>query len=121
MSNLKRAVQNNGKLVAENMEQQDYNKDGLLNLDGFEAALRVREIGLGGSDLKEAFFLVCNQEQTLAYQNWVLGWFPTFKVYFSRDITPRDTTKHEESMSLLDQSSMHPIETSINDRHNISN
>lgn len=68
LANLRTAIQNNGKLVVENMERQDYNKDGVLNMDGFSASLLLNEIKLSNSDLKECFFLVCNHDQNLAYQ-----------------------------------------------------
>lgn len=102
----------------ENMERQDYNKDGILNIDGFEASLLIREVGMSNSDLKECFYLVCNHDMTLAYQSWLLAMFPVFKPYFTLTVTPRDTTKIEESVShsLIDQSSAHMIETSMNDR-----
>jgi hypothetical protein len=45
--------------VVESLERQDYNKDGQLNIDGFEASLLIREIGMSNSDLKEVFYLIC--------------------------------------------------------------
>jgi thermostable 8-oxoguanine DNA glycosylase len=73
---LHRAIQSNGKVVIESMERQDYNKDGLLNIDGFEASLLIREVGMSNSDLKEVFYLICGSDQLLPYQTWILTKFP---------------------------------------------
>ena len=99
--NLHRAIQSNGKLVIESMERQDYNKDGLLNIDGFEASLLIREVGMSNKDLKEVFYLICASDQMLPYQSWVLSKFPTFKPYFSLEVTPRETSRPEESATVI--------------------
>lgn len=50
----------------------------------------------------------------LAYQGWVIGMFPAFKIYFSFNATPRETSRPDDSVtiSINDQS----IDASINDR-----
>ena len=34
------------KLIISKLEEQDYNQDGLLNIDGFNASLMIGEVGL---------------------------------------------------------------------------
>ena len=55
------AVTANAKLVCQRLEQQDYNKDGALNIDGFKAALLVRETDCSAAELEECFYLVANR------------------------------------------------------------
>ena len=39
-------------------EAQDHNKDGILNVDGFKAALLTQEFNMTGNELVEAFYLL---------------------------------------------------------------
>ena len=54
-------------MIIGNLEQKDYNNDGLLNIDGFLASLRISEVGLENTQLSEAFYLICGPDETIAY------------------------------------------------------
>ena len=79
------AVTCNGKLVCQRLEQQDYNKDGELNIDGFKAALLVRETDCSSSELEECFYLIANRQvpQELNYMTWIQNINVLFLEYFS--------------------------------------
>jgi hypothetical protein len=37
----------------------------------------------------------------LAYQSWMLSKFPAFKPYFRLEVTPRETTRPDESSHVI--------------------
>ena len=49
------------QLIIKNLEKQDFNRDGQLNIDGFQGALRLREVDLTNQQLSEAFYLICER------------------------------------------------------------
>lgn len=58
LKNLKNGASRNGKTVVQRFEGQDHNKDGLLNVDGFKAALLVKELNMSSAELEEAYYLL---------------------------------------------------------------
>ena len=78
-----------GRLIVQRLEAQDYNRDGGLNDDGFKAAMLIGEIQMNEEELAEAFNLICEGED-LAYQDWVLRNYPSYREYFQLTITSRD-------------------------------
>ena len=76
---LDRALQQHAKIIIQRLEQQDYNRDGLLNIDGFVASLRIGEITLNNNELSETFYLICGPDETLAYQSWIVHKFPALR------------------------------------------
>ena len=72
---------NNGKLIVQRLEAQDINRDGAVNVDGFKAALLMREIQMTESELEEAFHLISEGED-LAYYDWVMKNYPNYKDFF---------------------------------------
>ena len=105
------------RLIIGNLEQKDFNNDGLLNIDGFLASLRISEVGLDNAQLSEAFYLVCGPDETVAYQSWILQKSQTYKVHFTLNVTPRIETSMQSVDAHL--SSVH--EASVNDRISQSN
>lgn len=61
----------NGRTLVTRFEAQDYNKDGLLNVDGFRAACLLPEVGMPTSELDEAFWLSENFNGQLSYREWI--------------------------------------------------
>ena len=61
----------------------------------------------------------------LAYQSWVLSRFPNLKIHFTINVTPRDTSRIDEStVNHVDASlstHTHVIDQSLNDRDNTNN
>ena len=83
---------------------------------------------MSNADLAEAFFLICGLDGNLAYQSWIMQKYPTFKMHFTFNVTPREpsVSRPEESMTQIpDHSSSVHMEASINDRisqsHNVMN
>lgn len=64
---LRKAISENGRLIISKLEGQDYNKDGVLNVDGFKAALRIPEVPLRDHELDEAYNLICTSEDGLFF------------------------------------------------------
>jgi hypothetical protein len=64
---LRKAISENGRLIISKLEGQDYNKDGVLNVDGFKAALRIPEVPMRDHDLDEAYNLICTSEDGLFF------------------------------------------------------
>ena len=113
---LYRAIEANPKMLIQRLEQQDYNRDGLLNIDGFEASFSVTQVNMGPDELKECFYLSCGPDLSLAYQSWVLQKFSNFKQHFTFNVTPRETSiSRPEDGSLTQNDSVH-FDASMNDR-----
>ena len=55
---------------------------------------------MSNAELSEVFFLVCGPDQNVAYQSWILSKFPSFKSYFSLNVTPRETTSRPEDSTV---------------------
>ena len=51
MTRLDAAFRMHGKQLVESLESKDINRDGFINIDGFQAALRMREVGMSNNDL----------------------------------------------------------------------
>ena len=79
LKTIDRALESHGRLIVGNLEQKDFNNDGLLNIDGFLASLRIGEIGLDNAQLSEAFYLICGPDETVAYQTWITQKSPIYK------------------------------------------
>lgn len=59
ISKVKAAIEKNAKDAIYQMEKKDINGDGMLQVDGFLAALMQSGFRLTAEDLKEAFYLSC--------------------------------------------------------------
>lgn len=60
---VKKSVKENIKMCVRNFEEKDFNKDGHINVDGFVAALLHSELKLKSDELKEAFYLSCENNE----------------------------------------------------------
>ena len=56
------ALVQHAKLIIERLEVQDYNRDGMLNIDGFRGSCRMSEVGLSDRELGEVFYLICGAD-----------------------------------------------------------
>jgi len=92
LKTIDRALSQHARLIISNFEQKDFNNDGLLNIDGWLASMRIAEIGLENSQLTEAFYLICGPDETLAYQTWIINKSPSYKMHFTINATPRIET-----------------------------
>lgn len=63
----------------------------MLNIDGFQASLRIPEVNLNNQALKEVFYLVCDMEENFHYQAWILNKYPDLRIYFRYNIKPIDS------------------------------
>ena len=111
MTRLDTAFRMHGKQLIERLENSDINKDGMINIDGFQAALRMQEVGMSNAELSEVFFLICNHEQELQYKSWIVQRFPQLRDHFTihTTVTPREfgqsTIRRDESQTILDSAS----------------
>jgi len=69
----------NGKTAVQRFETQDHNKDGVLNLDGFKAALMVPEFNIRGEEVVELYGLVCSPNSGFQYAQWISQHCPQHK------------------------------------------
>ena len=116
------ALVQHAKLIIQRVEVQDYNRDGMINIDGFRASLRMSEVGLSDRELSEVFYLICGADQHIAYQSWILSKFPNLKIHFTINVTPRDTSRIDESTAQIEaSSSAHIIDQSINRSNEMAN
>lgn len=53
-----RALGLNGKIAVQRFESQDFNRDGVLNLDGFKAAMLVPEMKMTPDDATEVYSII---------------------------------------------------------------
>ena len=80
---LKRAIEAHPGLVRA-LELRDLDGDGGINVDGFKAALRVKETGpMSEEELEEVFNLVCEPDGFLRYAEWVgINFHSSFREQF---------------------------------------
>lgn len=74
------------------------NRDGVIKIHGFEASLLYKQFELSQEEIKEAFFLLCNEEQEFQYQTWICSRYPHLQQSFTIQISARETTLVGDSM-----------------------
>jgi len=53
------------------LEEQDYNKDAELNVNGFKSAFLLQEFNLKKDEIEEAFYLYAKSNGMLPYHEWL--------------------------------------------------
>lgn len=91
-----------GKSLIRGFESQDYNKDGLLNCDGFKAACLIPELGMPGGELEETFHLIANFNGQLSYKEWISDNFPILKESLTLTSAAREVTRPESTLTARD-------------------
>ena len=80
---VKNAFGAHGQANCKRFEEKDFNKDGRLGFDGFQAALLFKENNVNHDELQEAFNLICDRESQIHYRDWVLSIFSNYSEYFT--------------------------------------
>ena len=82
ITTLKRAIEAHPGLVRA-LEKRDLDGDGAINVDGFKAALRVKETAMSEEELEEVFNLVCEPDGYLRYAEWIgINFHSSFREQF---------------------------------------
>jgi hypothetical protein len=66
----------NPKLIIQRFESQDHNQDGVLDLNGFKAAMLVPEFRMRADDCTEVYQILQSPAQGFLYKQWIFDNFP---------------------------------------------
>ena len=55
----------------------------MLKVDGFIAALLIREVHMQEQEVREAFYLISSSNNEVAYHDWLANMFSWVREYFS--------------------------------------